>query len=241
MENSGIITVLGLDLGRSGKTAFSGLSGPNFRVRQVFQHAISSISAPEVEKELVKIYGMMMPQLIVLESNGPGGVFAEFVIQNHPSLPISMVDTSMPAFTLNIWDDIVLSDREYLNIRAQMYWIVRLLLRDNRLKFPYEDAELFAQLTSTQWDADKGHGEKIRIVPKKMMKINYYHSELEGNPGSRSPDKADALALSCLAYAILFDQQAGQQKGGDQQDEIIDPLVDGEFPIGLTADLFEDN
>ena len=240
MAESNVITALGLDLGRSGKTAFSCLAGPDFRVRQIFQHAISSISAPEVEKELLKVYALMLPQLIVLESNGPGGVFAEFAMMHNPGLPIFMVDTSTPGFTLSLWDEKTLSEKEFLNIRAEMYWIVRLLLRDSRLKFGFEDPELFAQLSSTRWDADKGHGEKIKILPKSTMKINYYHSELEGNPGSRSPDKADALALSALAYALLYTEQAAGRSSGEQQDEIIDPLVDGMFPIGMTTDLFEE-
>ena len=239
MEHNGYL-VLGLDLGRSGKTAFSGLEGADFHVRQCFSHAISSISAPDVETELVKICGLLNPQLIVVEADGPGGVFAEYVMLHHPEIPLFTVHTGHPPIPLMLWHDIVLTEQEYVNIRAEMYWIVRLLLRDSRLMFQYEDPELFAQLTSTQWDADKIRGDRIRIIPKKMMRINYYHSELEGNPGSRSPDKADALALSCLAYAILYSEDhAGRQKG-EQPDEIIEPEEAGFFPIGLSPDIFEE-
>lgn len=239
MEHSGYIA-LGLDLGRSGKTAFSALEGADFHVRQCFNHAISSISAPDVEQELVKICGLLQPQLILVEADGPGGVFSEFVMQHHPELPLMTVYTGHPALPLMLWQDIILAEQEYLNIRAEMYWIVRLLLRDSRLMFQYEDPELFAQLTSTQWDADKGHGDRIRIVPKKMMRINYYHSELEGNPGSRSPDKADALALSCLAYAILYSEEHAGRQHGTQSDDIIEPEEAGFFPIGMCPDIFEE-
>lgn len=239
MDHNGYLT-LGLDLGRSGKTAFSALEGADFHVRQCFNHAISSISAPDVELELVKICGLLQPQIILVEADGPGGVFSEFVMQHHPEIPLLTVHTGYPAMPLLLWHDIILAEQEYLNIRAEMYWIVRLLLRDSRLMFQYEDPELFAQLTSTQWDADKGHGDKIRIVPKKMMRINYYHSELEGNPGSRSPDKADALALSCLAYAILYSEDHAGRHQGEQSDDIIEPEEPGFFPIGLCPDIFEE-
>ncbi len=239
MERDGYMA-LGLDLGRSGKTAFSCVTGLDFQLRQCFSHTISSISAPDVETELVKINRLLSPDLIVVEGDGPGGVFAEFVMLHHPEIPLYTVFTGHPALSLALWDENVLSEQEYINIRAEMYWIVHLLLKNARLMFQYEDAELFAQLTSTQWDADKARGDRIRIVPKKMMKISYYHSELEGNPGSRSPDKADALALSCLAYAILYtDDNAGRQKGG-QSDDIIEPEEPGFFPIGLCPDIFED-
>lgn len=231
---------LGLDLGRSGKTAFSCVEGADFHLRQCFSHAISSISAPDVEMELVKINSLLNPSLIVVEGDGPGGVFAEYAMLHHPELPLFTVFTGHPAIPLMLWQDIVLSEQEYINIRAEMYWIVRLLLRDSRLMFQYEDPELFAQLTSTQWDADKTRGDRIRIVPKKMMKISYYHSELEGNPGSRSPDKADALALSCLAYAILYSEGSAGRGTGEQSDDIIEPEEPGFFPIGLCPDIFED-
>jgi len=230
---------LGLDLGRSGKTAFSVIEGENFMVRQLLNYAISSISGPDVEKELLKFYGIYNPQVILLEANGPGGVFAEYVLKNSPSLPLITVDTSMPPIPLGLWNDIVLSEKEFLNIRAEMYWILHLLFRDQRLKLQYEDPELFAQLTSTQWGVDKTYGEKIRILPKKTMRINYYHSELEGDPGSKSPDKADALALSSFAYTLLYTEQDGSH-GQEETAEMIEPTEDGFFPIGLSPDIYEE-
>ena len=223
MEHNGFMA-LGLDLGRSGKTAFSCVEGVNFNLRQCFSHAISSISAPDVETELVKINSLLSPNLIVVEGDGPGGVFAEYVMLHHPELPLFTVFTGHPAMPLMLWQDIVLSEQEYINIRAEMYWIVRLLLRDSRLKFQYEDPELFAQLTSTQWDADKTRGDRIRILPKKQMRISYYHSELEGNPGSRSPDKADATVMAWFsgAKAITHAPQWSQEQGGRRKTLAVD-------------------
>ena len=77
-------------------------------------------------------------------------------------------------------------EREFANMRAYCYWAVRDAL-DPRLggtlALPLDD-ELTQELTATRWDVQSNG--KIRLVSKDEIK-----SQL-----GRSPDKADALALS---------------------------------------------
>lgn len=223
---------IGCDLGRSGKTVITAIEGEKFKLRLVQSLIVSSISAPEVESMLANVHATIGGQIVLVESTGPGGVFADYIAKNRPGIPIYTVDTSLPAIDLALWNDIVLTEKEFSNIRAEMFWIVRLLFRDQRISLPSEDPELFAQLSSMRWDLDKSRGERIRIEPKKYMKISYAASELEGYSASRSPDKADALALAVLGYTFLA-QNEGKE---NVVDEIIEPEVDGFFPIGALSE-----
>ena len=220
----------GLDLGRSGKTAIAVISGTDWHLRLIHLEEHSSISAPDVENAILRVYARFQPKVIILEMNGPGGVFAEFAVQKNPGLPLLTVDVSHPPIDLQLWPDFQFIPEEYLNIRAEEYFIVHYLLKHRRLKFPYEDAELFAQLSSTYWDLDKTKAEKIRLMPKKNMKVSDFSNELEGLSFSRSPDKADALAMACLGYALIASNEALDT--GEQVNDVISPLSDGLFNIG---------
>lgn len=223
---------MGIDAGRSGKTALFLLAGTSdWRARMIHLSAIADITGPEIESAVTKVCAQFSPHIMVMESEGPGGVLADYIIKNNSNLPIFTVDTSQPASEIFLWNDIRLSDKDIYNIRAEMYWIVHLLLRDGRLKFPYEDVELWSQLTSTRWDLDIRKNEKIILQSKRHMKIDYQASELEGYNFSRSPDKADAAALAVLGYAVLMQQEHGSSEG-EQEEEIVDPIVDGIFDIG---------
>ena len=223
---------LGIDLGRSGHTAFSVIVGDGWdMLRLVHLETHQSIMATDVERYLVTINARFSPSICIVESNGPGGVFADFVAEHHPGIPLYPVDVSQPPFTLFLFNDIKLDASEYLNVRAENYFILRYLLKAGRLKFAFEDAELFSQLSSTFWDVDKSKSEKIRLMPKRNMKISNFTSELEGIQFSRSPDKADSLALACLGYAILMQDDLAVGKG-QAEEEIIQPEVEGYFDLG---------
>ena len=72
------------------------------------------------------------------------------------------------------------------------------------------------------------------------MRFSSHVSELEGYDFSRSPDKADALALASLGYALLMQEIISDAQGPTQQEEeIIDPLIDGMFAVGATDIEFE--
>ena len=226
--------VCGVDVGRSGKTAFNVLYGDsqwNTEVLRMEDH--SSISAPDVERYMLGLYADFNPDLIVIEGNGPGGVMAEYALKNNVTLPIYLVFPEHPPFTLYLWNTLVLHEREFLNIRAEQYFILRYLFRDNRIVLPHEDPELFAQLTGTYWEADKTRDDKIRLMAKKSMRFSSHVSELEGYDFSRSPDKADALALAALGYSLLMQEILSDTQGGVQQEEeITDPIIEGLFNIG---------
>ncbi len=229
------IVSLGVDLGRSGKTAFSVLAGDEtWHTRVLHMEDISSISAPEAERILNVLNSQYQPNIIIIEANGPGGVLAEFAVKNNPNLPLYAVFPDHPALDIYLWNDIVMTEREFLNLRAQNYFIIRYLFRDNRIVLPYEDPELFAQLTSTYWEADRIHSDKIKLTAKKQLRFSSHGSELEGYDFSRSPDKADALALAALGYAMLMQDEHAGSSGEAQEEEIIEPFSDGFFPIGAT-------
>lgn len=231
---------LALDLGLSGKSAFSCVEmvgDDPWKLRQCLQTSMSDVSTPEVENHLLRWYSQLDPQIVVLECNGPGSVLLSYLSLHHPNMPILALDVGHPAIDLPIWDDIVLTGSEFSNIRAQEFWLVKLLIKQHRLKLGWEDAELFAQLTSLRWETDKTKGERIKLETKKGMRIHYYHSALESERGSRSPDKADALALSCFGYAMIVNQLTSGRN--EQEDDIFQPYRDGFFPIGMT-DLVEE-
>ena len=228
--------VMATDAGRSGKTAFNILVGTGWNVRCVHMEDHSSISAPDIERYINSLNAQFSPEIIMIEGNGPGGVIAEFSYKNNPNLPMFIIYPDHPPIRLALWENIVLSEMEYVNIRAEMYFILRYLFRDNRIILPYEDPELFAQLTSTYWQADKNKSDRIQLTPKKMLRFSSHSSELEGYDFSRSPDKADALTLAALGYALLMQEEAAANSGESQEEEIIQPDLEhlGFFPIGAT-------
>jgi hypothetical protein len=224
--------VLGVDLGRSGKTSFCIIEGTDWELLCPYLKAISSISAPEVDQHVVNLHSMHNFDLICIEQNGPGGTFAEFFYRDHPSVPMITVDTSAGPLLLPLWGELELSEKELINIRAEMYWIVRLLFKEQHIKLLEEDAELFAQLSSLRWDYDKNKNERIYMLTKRKFTYSRQMSELDAEPFSRSPDKADSLALAALAYAICMLLAKQQEAGdGENNDEIVLPLVDGFFNI----------
>lgn len=223
----------GVDLGSSGKTAFHVVVGQNFRLKTVYQHSIVSVRPQQVEEEIQAIYTQFNPDVFLMESNGPGAIFLSYVHEHLSHIPIVGVDTSSspPEEGIFVWDDMMMNNKTHLNMRAIMYWIVHLLLRDQRLSLLREDAELFVQLTSTYWEFDKTRGDKLKITPKRNLRIT--GSEFEGLDFSKSPDKADACALSCLGYTLLAQEDILTQRNPvKQEEEVIEPEFDGFFEIG---------
>lgn len=221
------------DLGRTGKTAFCVLQGDNFFIRCAHMEAIPSIAAPEVETHIKTINSMFHPSIIVMELNGPGGVFIDFALDRNPTLPIVAVDTSLPGVNIPLWNEIALGGEEFQNLRAEMYWILRLLFRDQRIKFPREDAELWSQLSTIKWTFDENKKDRILLESKKNMRLAQYRSEL-GPAFSSSPDKADSLALASLGYAIIQAEVTVAQTTGEEVDEVISPDAgfEGFIPLG---------
>lgn len=226
---------MGTDIARSGQSAFCVLAGVDWHVRMIHLSSIASVTAPEVEAVLVSVAMRYEPHVIVLESNGPGAMFADFVAKNQPGLALATIDTSLPATPLPLWGSLELTAKEILNIRTEMHWIVRLLLRDRRLTFDKEDEELFAQLSSMTWDYDRIRGDRIALISKRNLRLPH-GSELEVEPFSRSPDKADALALAALGYAAL--QQRDLPATVEIEEDIIQPEFEGFYDIGR-AGIFE--
>lgn len=219
----------GLDLGRSANTVPVILGGDDWHLRLLHIENLRSVSAPFVEERINTLYSMYTPGIIVIEVNGPGGVFIDYLTKHNSSLPVVGVDTSVPPTDIDgveLWGDMVINAKEFYNVRAAMYWLTKLLFRDRRITLPHEDAELFAQLSSILWMEDK-QTSKIRIDPKKGMKT--FKSDLGEMDSTRSPDKADAFCLAALGYALIH--QASHIPA-DSVDEITEPELAGFFPLG---------
>src|SRR5438552_105227 len=86
---------------------------------------------------------------------GLAAFFGALIDRDHPGIPMMTVDTSAPPIHLELLGELVVTEKELLNIRAEMYWITRLLFKEESIKLLEENAELLAQLSSPRWDYDK--------------------------------------------------------------------------------------
>lgn len=229
------ITVFGLDAGTSNYTSLCVVEGEGWNVHCRTIKAVGSIAGPQIEDILVQYYNRYKPKLVVMEFNGPGSTLAPYFERNQPQIPLATVDVAIPLpedYELTLWDDLRIDSKFALNIRAAMYWIVRCLFRDEKIKIWFDDEELEVQLGTLRWDNDTQRGDKMYMVNKKKLKFK--SSELDSEPFSKSPDKADSLALACLGYAILMQQELGADgEFGEDVDgeEIIDPITAGYFQL----------
>lgn len=224
-----MIAVVGLDLGGSGTTVLTTLIGERWNLRFPPQIALRSVSPQEVETQLMNLLALYQPRAIITEWNGPGSIFLQYVAEHHPSLPIFGVDTSLAAIPLTLWNNIQMNSLGFLNIRAQMYWLIRLCYRDRKIIASKEDPELFAQLSTISWEFDRKYKDRIQIKPKREMRA-FYTSSLGNISIARSPDKADSLCLAALAYALC--ENEANTVNVQQFDEIIQPEIEGYFPLG---------
>jgi hypothetical protein len=227
-----MVTVVGLDLGTSGKTAICVVRGDGYKLRMIHMQAIQSISPPDVESWLERICGQYQPKIVLMEANGPGAVFHGFVERNKPHIPLATIDTSVPlpeGYELPLWGEVAINQKEYLNIRAAMYFTMRLMFRDQKITLYKDDEELAAQLSILRWDHDNMREDKLFMISKRKLKT--ITSELDEEPFSKSPDKADALALACFAYALIQLQENEDVGEVQEMDEIVEPTTDGYFPL----------
>ena len=99
-------------------------------------------------------------------------------------------ELGMPVRGVNVAESPA-SRRNYLNLRAELWFAIKdwLTKRDCRLQ---EDDELIAELTSPQYTYTSAG--KIKIEAKEAMRKR----------GIKSPDKADALALTMASTAATF-------------------------------------
>jgi len=226
---------LGLDLGTSGKTSMCLVEGEDFFLTMRHLEAISSIDPPEVERRLDVMCGQWKPHVVLMEINGPGAVFAPYVRQNRPHIPLATID---PGAQLPEEGDILLweesyriSCREHLNIRMGMYWVVRLLFQKQRIKLYKDIPELASQLSTLRWDHDPNRGDKLYMISKKKLKLKNL-SDLDDEPFSKSPDMADSLALACFGYTCLYQQYLeGDEGESEEVNEIYDPKIPGYFDL----------
>ena len=228
------LTVAGLDLGTSGKSAITVLRGADFNLTCLHSEAISSINPVDLEARIEVVHGHYSPELWIMELNGPGAVFSGYMERNRPHIPLATVDVSLapPEEDIRLWDDAVrISNREFLNVRAAMYWILRMMMRDQKLKFLQEYPEMFAQLSVLRWDNDNARGDKIYMISKRKLRLKS-NSDLDDEPFSKSPDMADSVALACLGYALLMQRLAEESEAVEEGPDMIPPTILGMFDIG---------
>ena len=234
-----MITVASCDLGTSGKSAICALRGDRFRVKCIYLEAVQSIAGPDLEEMVDQVNRQFHPSIFLMEQNGPGAVFADYLTRFKPHIPLATVDTSLPlpeGYTIPLWDEIEVNHKLVLNIRAAMYWILRLFYRDQRSTIYKEDEELFSQLSVLRWDNDNARGDKIYMISKK--KLRFTTSDLDEEPFSKSPDKADALALAHFAYCLAEQQGMESQAGEEAEEQLIEPVSDGFFStIGFEGEV----
>lgn len=239
-----MITSIGLDAGTSGYSAISVFQGNDWNeVNCVSLEAIKGIDPPDLEMLVLRYCTHYKPNIVIMEENGPGYVFAGYLEKHGSAIPLATINpqAQLPDnYEINLWNNIVISSAEFKDVKAAMCWILRLLFRDNRIRLWFDDDELIAQLGTLRWDNDPMRGDKIFMVSKRKLKFK--SSELDTEPFSKSPDKADSLALAALGYATLM-QQENETVNPDevQQEDIIDPIIPGMFTVSeLTDEVVED-
>lgn len=72
-------------------------------------------------------------------------------------------------------------------------------------------------------------GDKIYMLSKR--KLHMVTSDLDEEPFSKSPDKADSLALGLFAYCLRREIGDDEQSGAPLEDEIIQPTEPGMFSL----------
>lgn len=237
-----MLTVLGLDAGVAGYSSICVLQGNGWDVICPKIEAIHSIAGPDLELTLARYNAYYSPKLVVMEQNGPGATLGPYFERNQPQIPLATVDVALPLpddYELLLWEDQRITHEIVLNIRAAMYWILRLMFRDQKIKLWFDDEELEVQLGTIRWENDQVRGDKIYMVNKKKLKFK--SSELDSEPFSKSPDKADSLALAILSYSILMQQEIDDDTKINQdtdEREIIDPIAAGFFQLSeLTQEI----
>lgn len=230
-----MIRCIGLDLGTSGKTAMSIVDGEDFHLILRHLDVLDSADAPVVERRLNYLCGQWNPRIVLMELNGPGGVFAAYVQENRPHIPLATLDVSLPLPEDNdipLWEESYrLTNREHLNVRMAMYWNLRLLFQKQRIRLYKDIPELASQLSTLRWDHDNLRGDKLFMISKKKLRLKNL-SDLDDEPFSKSPDMADSLALACFAYTLMHQQELdGDEMGKEEADEIYDPKIPGLFDL----------
>jgi hypothetical protein len=87
--------------------------------------------------------------------------------------------------------------RRFENLKAQMYWHFKNMLRDGEIDIDPEDDELAAQMLDVRWHlTSRG---KIKIEDKDTLKSR----------GSKSPDSLEAVILSFVTPNMLSNKTAG--------------------------------
>ena len=222
-------------MGITGYSAVCVLQGDGWNIRCLKIEAFHSISSPDLEHAIARCSALYNPKLFLMEQNGPGATFAPYIERNQPQIPLATIDVALPLpenYTLKLWDDQEITGQLVLNIRAAMYWILRLMFRDQKIKLYFEDEELGVQLQTLLWQNDQVRGDKIYMVNKKKLKFK--SSELDSEPFSKSPDKADSLALAILAYTIIMQQEIDENAEFGQEvneNDVIDPIAAGFFQL----------
>jgi phage terminase large subunit len=119
--------------------------------------------------------------------------------------------------------------RRYANVRAECYWRVREALQPDGaepLAIPARFGRLAAELTAIEWTVTSAG--KILIEPKDDVRARL----------GRSPDQADALALTFAQRARWYSGAgSGDEDGGEDEDELPWLRIDNEAlwtPLGET-------
>jgi len=99
------------------------------------------------------------------------------------------------------------SDR-FVMIRDELYWRIRCLFEDGDIAIPPDDDELEGELSLLKYDDEAGSG-KIKVLSKKDAE---YRKEMISKLGYKSPNRADALALTCFkSYSSLLNRKKVQR------------------------------
>lgn len=141
-----------------------------FRVEEVIPKADTMETAGRIAKRMLDL---KLEAPAVIDVIGVGsGVFDRLSEQR---LPVAAFNSSYAAA----------QPKKFKNLRAEMWWNVRVLLEDNLIDLDEADETLAIELTSIKYFIDSSG--RIQIEPKEETKKRI----------GRSPDRADTFMMSC--------------------------------------------
>lgn len=142
-------------------------------------------------------YGTRFVQVAVDDTGMGGGVVDRLREISYPTIAINFAQKAQ-------------DQRHFLNVRDEMYWIVRELFRSNEIAIPNNEA-LINQLCAIRYKINS-KANRIEIESKDDMKKR----------GMRSPDEADSFCLAVYAARRFNASSVSRRVNGTRTSAPID-------------------
>ena len=180
--------IYGADIARSGKDETCMYRNRNGYVRLAYsRHRQTTMDTAGAIAAKIKRHPLNLVSAIVDVIGIGAGVFDRLKEQNLPVHPFNAAARAR-------------EPERYLNKRAEGYWHLRYLFEEELIDIDPDDDELAAQLVGIHWKYNSSG--KIVIESKEDMQKR----------GLSSPDRADAVMMSCTPPAFVLGPRSTNRK-----------------------------